>query len=182
MPIKIEDELKKLPEDFVVLTIVPSESYNEINSKILNFLTKKGKGTYITVNKPYSTLIKNFKKSKGLKLDNLYFIDCITKELQGSCVGKNCSFIESPQDLTGVAVALDSIFKKESHEFIYIDSLDTLSVYNDMNKLIKFFHFLTGKIKLHNLSGVIIGIHEDTDKVLISKLTQFCDKTIDLTQ
>ncbi len=180
MQIKIEEELKKLPEDFVVLTIVPSENYDEINSKILNFLTKKGKGTYITVNRPYSALIKRL-KANGLKLDNLYFIDCITKELRGSCIGENCSFIESPQDLTGVAVALDSVFKKEDHEFIYIDSLDTLSVYNDATKLIKFFHFLTGKIKLHSLSGVIIGIHEDTDKALIAKLTQFCDKVIDLT-
>ncbi len=180
MAVKIEDELRKLPEDFVVLTIMPSENYDELNLTILNFLIKKGRGTYITVNKPYSTLTKSF-KSKGLKLDNLYFIDCITKELRGSCVGENCSFIESPQDLTGIAVALDSIFKKEDHEFIYVDSLDTLSVYNDTNKLIKFFHFLTGKIKLHSLCGVIIGIHEDTDKALIAKLTQFCDKVIDLT-
>ena len=179
MPIKIEEELRKLQNDFIVLTIVPSDSYDEINSTILNFLVKKGRGTYITINKPYSTLIKNL-KDKGMNLNDLYFIDCITKELRGSCIGENCSFIESPQDLTGVAVALDSLFKKENHEFIYIDSLDTLSVYNDINKLIKFFHFLTGKIRLHSLSGVIIGIHEDTDKALISKLTQFCDKVIDL--
>ena len=180
MPIKIEDELKKLQEDFIVLTIVPSESYEDINSKILEFLIKKGNGTYITVNKPYTALIKNL-KAKDLKLGNLYFIDCITKELRGSCIGENCSFIESPQDLTGIAVALDSLFKREDHEFIYIDSLDTLSVYNDINKLIKFFHFLTGKIRLHNLSGVIIGVHEGTDKDLIAKLTQFCDQVIDLT-
>ncbi|MAG47213.1 hypothetical protein CL617_01290 [archaeon] len=180
MNLKIEDELKKLPKDFIVLTIVPSEHYSETNLKLLDFLIKKGNGTYITINKPYNSLIKNLKE-KGLSLDNLYFIDCITKELRESTLGENCSFIESPQDLTGVAIALDSIFKKDDHNFIYLDSIDTLGIYNDSEKLIKFFHFLTGKIKLHNLSGAIIGVHEETDKKVISKLTQFCDKVIDLT-
>ena len=46
--------------------------------------------------------------------------------------------------------------------------------------MLKFIHYLTGKIRLWNIQGIMVALHEDTDKRLISEISQFCDRMIDL--
>lgn len=177
----LQAELKSLPENFVVMAIVPFKNFEEINIRLISFLIKKynSKGSYITINRPYKSMVKLLKK-ENLNLNNMFFIDCITKELKEREDVKNCYFVGSPSNLTEIAIALDPVFKEGKHKFVFLDSLDTLTVYNPINSVIKFAHFLTSKVRLHDLSGVLLAVHENSDEKLVIELAQFCDKVIDL--
>lgn len=175
---RLNGELKGLPANFVILALIPSKTFERTNLSLLKLLLKHGNGSYITINRPYKSLISLFRENK-IDANKLHFIDCITEEIHEMEEG-NCYFIDSPSDLTEIGIALEPIFKEGKHEFIFLDSLGTLLIYNELNTVIKFTHFLISKIRLHNLKGVFLGLHEDTDKTLIRELAKLCDKVIDL--
>jgi len=177
----IQSELKKLPDNFVVMAIVPFKNFEDVNIHLVSLLSDRynSKGSYITINKPYKSMVKIFEK-ENINTRNMFFIDCITKELKERANAKNCYFVGSPSNLTEIAIALDPVFKNGKHKFVFLDSLDTLTVYNPVENVIKFAHFLTSKVRLHDLSGVFLAVHENSDEKLMMELAQFCDKVIDL--
>ena len=177
----LENEIKKLPDNFVVMAIVPFKNFEEANLHLLSIVINKynSKGSYITINRPYKSMVKLLKK-ENINSKNIFFIDCITKETEVETKTNNCRFIGSPNNLTEIAIALDPIFKDGKHKYIFLDSLDTLSVYNSVNSVIKFAHFLTSKVRLHDISGIMLAVHENSDQKLVMELAQFCDKVIDL--
>lgn len=177
----IEAELKNLPDNFVVMAIVPFKHFEEVNMHLLSIMIDKynAKGSYITVNRPYKSMVKLLER-KNINVRNLFFIDCITKELREKADTKNCYFVGSPSNLTEIAIALDPVFKEGKHRFVFLDSLDTLTVYNSVESVIRFAHFLTSKVRLHDISGVLLAVHENSDERLVTELAQFCDKVIDL--
>ena len=177
----LEAELKNLPENFVVMAIVPFKHFEEANLHLLSILVEKynAKGSYITVNRPYKNMVQLLKRG-NVNVENLFFIDCITKGSEEKSNTKNCYFVGSPSNLTEIAIALDPVFKEGKHKFIFLDSLDTLTVYNSVESVIRFAHFLTSKVRLHDISGVLLAVHENSDERMVIELAQFCDKVIDL--
>lgn len=177
----LEAELKALPENFVVMAIVPFRNFEEVNFHLLDLLIKRydSKGSYITINRPYKSMVQLL-NNKNINFKNMFFIDCITKELSERKNVKDCYFVGSPNNLTEIAIALDPVFKEGKHKFIFLDSLDTLAIYNSLENVIKFAHFLTSKVRLHDISGIFLAVHENSEEKLMMELAQFCDKVIDL--
>lgn len=177
----LSNEFEGLPENFIVSVIVPTDNYEEVNMHILNrFIGEEEKhGIYITLNRPYDSIVGLMKK-ENIDIKKLSFIDCISKEI-GKPKGKvNCIFVRSPADLTEIAVALDKLFQHNKHGFIFFDSLDTLLFYNRLDRVIKFVHFITGKMRIYGINGVLLGLHEKTTEELIGELAPFTDKIIKL--
>ncbi len=176
---KIEDEIKGLPENFIILVITPLHKFQETTLELLNMLVKKySKGSYITINKPYQSILKIL-KSNNINDRNVFFIDCITEYLkEKDAIVGNCKFIDSPANLTDVGITLTPILKDDAYKFLMIDSLDTMMLYNDFGTVVKFAHYITGKLRLHNMSGVLLAVEEKSEEKLINGLGQFCDKVI----
>lgn len=172
---KLEQALKNLPEHFIVLTILPRDNFNEINLHMAKLLTKDDKkGTYVTINKPYNILVEIMKKNK-ISHDNLLFIDCTGNK---SSDAENCVFLGSPDSLTNIGISLQSAYKDKENTFLILDSLDALSLYHTPDTLIKFSRSIINKLRETNMKGVMIGLHEDTNKKLIDELSIVCDKVI----
>ncbi len=174
----LKNELGGLSEDSVVLALIPAKHFQDANINLLKLLLKYGTGSYIAVNRPYKVMLELLKKSR-ISTEKISFIDCITEDLQEKGEG-NCYYIDSPSDLTEIGIALEPIFKREDHEFVMLDSLDALLVYNDAYTIIKFIHYLSNKARMHKHRLVILSLHEETNSRLINELSQFCDKVIDL--
>lgn len=180
MTLNIEKELKNLPDNFVVGLVVNSDKYENVKMDILKYLTNKKRqsGSYVAINKPYQATVDDLKQNK-VNTDKLYFIDCITKKFGGKGQNtKNCVFIDSPGDLTEISLELHQSMQNQERKFLFVDSLSTLAVYNNPEMILKFIHYLTGKIRIWGLSGVLIALNEETDKKIIAELAQFCDKII----
>ncbi len=182
---KLRTELKGLPNNFIVGVILPGQNYESANLELLKMLNaEKGiVGSYISVNRPFNDLIKTLKKSE-IAHDNLFLIDCITKELGGRPIDlPNCVYIDSPKALTDICIAMHQFIEhtQKHNKFIYIDSISTLGIHNKPETMLKFVHYLTGKIRLWGIKGVMVALHEDTDRQMISQISPFCDRIIDLT-
>ena len=177
----LKDMLMNLPENSVICLVVKSDNYEATNQTIINKLLETKKfGCLINVNKPYRYLLDSF-NSKKMDISNLFFIDCITKIAGGKTEDvDNCVFIDSPQDLISLSIVIHEVINHvhDQKQFILIDSLSTLSLHNNTDRVLKFIHYLTGKMRLWSISGIFICLHEETDKKLIAELAQFCDSII----
>ncbi len=174
---EFQKKLKTLT-DYIALATVPASSYNKTNLQIIKNLTEEQKtpGVYVTLNKPYSTMVENFKKNK---IDNrmIIFVDCVTK-LSDSDLKKTkgCLYIGSPEKLSDISIAMDQAVRAipTNEKFVFFDSLSTLLMYNKSETVAKFIHFLATKMRIWKVKGIIISLEKE-NKELIDKLTQVCD-------
>ena len=72
-----------------------------------------------------------------------------------------------------ITEAITALELKE--KFIFFDSIDTLLIYNKEEVVLKFIHFLIGRIREWNVKGIIVTV-EKTE--IIPQLSEFCDKVI----
>ena len=174
---RLTSELGKLKGNFVALTILPKDNYQELNMHILSILMDRHeKGAYVAINKPYDTIISSMKKNK-LDHKNLFFVDCVSENNKKE---ENCIFLSSPESITNICVALEDAYNLNKHSFIFLDSIDALSLYHNPNIIIRFVRSLVQQIRQKNMSGLMIGLHEETDKKIIDEISIVCDKVINL--
>lgn len=174
---KLKEELKDLPSNWIALIITSSDQYVKVNTELLKLLMEEGlKGIYVTINKPYSSIIEFLKKNE-VEVDRLYFVDCVTKMVKGGTErGERCIFTH-PSNLTAISIAINELIQTvKGDKFLFIDSLSTLLIYNSLGTTEKFSHFITNKIRVYNLKGVLLSLEEEMKEKL--KLAKFCDKVI----
>lgn len=181
----VDLDLKELETSKVVLVVVPSTSMQKVNLRILKYFlnTKNASCVYVTVAKPYKTMINILTKNK-IKTSKIFFIDCITirSEAEEMQRAGNTVFCH-PQALTNVSIALTTAIKslpKDTDRVLVLDTMSTLMLYNEAGTVGKFVHSLTGKVRAWGVKSVIFTLEEETDKKVISQITQFCDKCIEV--
>lgn len=177
-----ESGIKDLKE-YIVLATVDSKSYERTNLVLVKHLIKDQSipGVYVTLNKPYSIMEKKF---MDYRIDTrmIIFIDAITKTVGGKIEKtKGCLFIGNPENLSDISVAMDQAVRAlpGQSKFLFFDSLSTLLIYNKVNTVARFVHFLSGKMRIWRVKGIIISLKKESDKELIQELSQFCDVLID---
>tara|TARA_Y100000310_G_C20627996_1_gene787024 strand:+ start:312 stop:863 length:552 start_codon:yes stop_codon:yes gene_type:complete len=180
----LKKELQGLPNNFILAVVMPSSNYEDTNINILKYFlnSRKLSGKYIALNRPYSSIVEELKANQ-INTTNLSFIDCITKELGSKVIrSKDVTYVDGPNDLTNLGIALHKYFASSSdtNRILYLDSISSMFLHNDNDQVMRFIHYLTGKMRVFGLNGLMLTLHEDTDKKLIGELGQFCDKIIRL--
>jgi len=175
-------KLKGLKE-YVALAVVNAGKYKDTNMSIIKGLVDQNTpGVYVSLNLPYTTLKKNF-ETKKVDTSKVIFIDAITKTAGGKIEKKkDCLFIGSPKNLSDISVSMDQAIMAipTKDKFLFFDSLSTLLLYNDVKVVAKFVHFLSGKMRIWKVKGIIISLRRKEDKDLIDELETFCDVKLDL--
>ena len=170
-------------KDYVALAIIDAQKYKEANIGIVKELVKDNiPGVYVTLNRPYDNLKRIFEKEK-MNMHNVIFIDAVTKTA-GSRTEKteDCLFIGSSENLSDISIAMDQAIMAipQKEKFLFFDSLSTLLLYNDVEVVAKFIHFLSGKMRIWKVRGIIISLRRENDKDLITQLKSLCDVTLEL--
>ena len=182
MYMNLNEQFKGLPEPFVVLFIADPKEYVAQNLALLkDFVNvKKMNGIYITVNRPYLSLLSLLSK-EGIDTSHMFFIDLITRTLNDMPERKsNRIFMGSATNLTDLSLAISQAVSanQKAKKFIYLDSLSTMLIYNEAGSLSRFSHFLTSRLREWNVDGVFISLDSASDRELTDKLSQFCDKVV----
>ncbi|VVC04385.1 Uncharacterised protein [Candidatus Burarchaeum australiense] len=177
-----DEYFKGLPYPFVVLFIADPKDYVTQNLELLaDFVNvQKLNGVYITVNRPYDSLISLLKR-EGIDTSKIFFIDLITKTARDAPERRgNCIFMGNASNLTDLSVAISQAVSVDPNakKFIYLDSLSTMLIYNEAGSLSKFSHFLTSRLREWNVDGVFISLDSESDRTLTNTLSQFCDRVV----
>lgn len=175
-------EVKNLKE-FIALATVSAKNYRKTNVALVKHLVSDNNtpGVYVTLNKPFSTIKMDLEKNK-VDTRMIIFIDAVTKTSGGKATKtKNCLFIGNLENLSDISIAMDQAVRSlpGKEKFLFFDSLSTLLLYNDVQTVARFIHFLAGKMRAWKVKAIIISLERKEDKELIDELSQFCDVIVD---
>jgi KaiC/GvpD/RAD55 family RecA-like ATPase len=169
--------------NYVALAVIEPERYHKQNIKLFKQLVGKGvPGVYVTLTKPYKTIKAEFLKEK-FDLDKTIFIDAVSKYIPGKVKKEDdCLYIGSPKDLTDISIAMDQAVMAipEGNKYLFFDSLSVLTMYNKLDVVAKFIHFISTRMRAWKVKGIIISLRKNKDKELINELKEFCDVTLNL--
>ena len=182
---RIKNSFNDLSERWRLLFIVNSQDCLETNITLLQEVLKQEDAivVYITLNRPYESLLKILEKN-NINTDKMFFVDCITKTFCAEQEAKDCLFLENPQNLTNIAIAIDEIVKALPSKDItlFLESMGTFLIYNNFNTVARFQHFITTKIQVLDINGIFISTKGELEPELSDYLEQNVDKLVDLSE
>jgi len=173
----IQQALQELDKP-VVLTLIDPMRYQEAVFGIVRYFTGKSqRGVYVTLNKPYSVLAKNFGKA-GIPSESLFFVDGITN-VPAAEEGADHACLGAGIDLSNLCIGISrAVGKLKEEKFLLLDSLSTLLIYNDSKAVSKFAHLLTEKMRRWDTQGSLLTVEMNAEKDVVSQLAPFCDKVV----
>src|SRR3989338_4858348 len=140
----------------IFLVVTPPEHYNLCKYTLLKYLLneKNMKGIYVALNRAYSEIL-SASKGELIKTDNLRFIDC-SGERSKQIPKSNVLFVESPSALTEISIQITAQTNKEKIDFLFFDSLNTMSMYHNPVIIERFMHFIFNKLRQKEVAASIM--------------------------
>ncbi len=168
--------IKELGDEKTMITVVSSEDFSK---EVLNTVKEASKHSvcYVTLNKTFDALNESFSK-KGVNMENLVFIDAISKSIQKKPnQSKNVYYVSSPGSLTELSLVISKFLR---HEFKYLifDSISNLTVYNKKNVVIKFLLDLSNKVKKSKTQAILFAVKSKENEGMINQCSLFVDKVV----
>lgn len=178
---KLKMNLKGLPENYVVLLISDSNTYLDTNLALLRSLISDGdKVIFVTMIRPAEVLHKLFDQN-GIDKDKVFMVDCVTTLTEKYIKHTDREIFVQPNNLSAIAMAInETALRVEGKKVVVFDSPSTLLVYNSLNEIMKFALFVSSKIRLENLRGILLSVEEDMKTDIISSLSHVSDRVINL--
>lgn len=173
--IDIKEEVKK---NQIILITIPNEQYSEKILYLSKTLAEIGKIIYVSINKPYSSLIETLQKNK-ICVDKFFFVDAVTRTVKPFEKHENVEFVSGPSALTELSVTISNIVEKDNFYGVFFDSLSTLLIYESSLMITKFVHNLTSKFRTMKTKVLFTILKEGMSSELINDLSMFADKIID---
>ncbi len=160
-----------------VLYLLDSEKYLQQLLSILKDIAVANGIIYVTTNRPYALLTNTLRKNQ-ISTENMFFIDCISKTIgQTLNEGDPCLFVEGPQSLVDLSIAISESVKHLSGEKVLVlDSLSILLIYNDASSVGKFSNFLINKMRVSGVGSAILALESDIDKDIIKQIGSIVDE------
>ena len=177
---KLEKEFssfKKKSE--IVLIRTNSEKYNAVIDAALYTIVNKIKfnGIYVTMNLGYDEINDRLKESK-VNTSKIYFIDGISSKMTEKPSADNLDLLQGPSSLTELSLAMTEAANTGKFNFILLDSLTTMLIYNDTRTTQRFAHFILSKMRNLGIGGIIFAIDSKEASEIIPSIASFCNKTI----
>ena len=163
-----------------ILYVLKPQNYFENVIDIFKSEIKEYSIIYVTMSKPYSHILNLFREAK-IKTDKIFFIDCISAQVLKNVqkAPDNCIFVESPQNITAIGIAIsESVAKLPGEKLLFVDSLSTLLMYNESKIVGKFSNFIINKMRTEEVNTSIFALESDTDKDTIKTIETFVDEVV----
>ena len=142
----------------------------------------KKKVIYVTSTIP-SSVIKQQLEAENVKVDSLYFVDCISF-IVGSTGGEKdqAIFVESPTMLENIMLKIETWLKQVGAKgtVVVVDAMSTLAMHNDEKALSEFSYYLINSLRVRQIMTIVLAVHEQTPEDLEVILKLVCDSAIDV--
>lgn len=174
-----EDSVLKGPlADFTdksaFLLLVDIESYHKADMTALKYLVNERgfRCSYVAVNKPSSTLVENY-KMESVNVDALSFIDCSVVGVESGRPSVN------PENLTELSISISTSLKDMPEpRYVHLDSISTLYIFNQSDRVEAFTHSLIRKLKAEKAGLILVAVKNETDEKSLHRLRSFSDREL----
>jgi len=170
-------------DDSIILYFSEPEKGRATNTEIIQKSINKGYRVIVVTNNFPSKILERLYVKNAVNTEKIFFIDSITSFAGGVSVKSDGShiMIRSPQDLTGLSMAFSDVLKKFEGDkiFILFDSLSTMLIYLPSDKVVRFMHFITTKLRTLDESGAILAVKGGLDPLLYSQVGSLVDGIVD---
>lgn len=172
-----------LTAEQMILVQAEAHLLKKVNTEVVQNITAAGfRAIMITTNQPSLILSKMYSRA-GINTDRVFFIDAITNYALGKDEEdtENTLFINNPGDLTELGIALTKAMEKFENEdvCIVLDSISTMLIYTSSARILKFIHYLTNKIRLFDIHGILFAAKNGLDPGFMIQMTTFVDNIIE---
>jgi hypothetical protein len=162
----------------IVLLIIPNAKYSTAMKQISSSLYKNNnKMLYVTLNRMYSSLIKELPQSKS---NTILFVDAITKTATTPPAAEDALFVSSPRALTELSININAVLNNLKPSIVLFDSISTLLIYKNGGAAVAFMQSIINKIKHAGSGAVFTALKEDTSSDVIKSIGLFVDEVITL--
>jgi len=174
---------RSFSDNNLVLILSNAMDLKEENIAITSVLAKNDYNVVIiTSNLPASILTKEY-ESNNIEMENIYFIDLITRYALGSNPGNSDSvqYVSTPENLTETGIAITKLLSNiENDRIVFLfDSVTSMLIYTSSDKITRFLHFIINKIRLKNSKGVFMVTGGGINPALLMQLRTFVDAVIE---
>lgn len=144
----------------------------------LNHLLAAGKRVvYVALDRP-STVLKESFAEAGVKLDHVQFLDAAANDLRrtGGDDEAHSPYGHAPVDLQKVGMRIETICGELGpRAHVILDSLNALLVYNPVDEVAEFAHYLANRLRLLGLSGDYVSHNNQEWAILADRFASFLD-------
>lgn len=177
---KLEAELMNLPEGWIVLLETSAENALEAGLAAIKILTDKNYYfIVISASRPCSNLLSLYEKN-SIDSGKITVIDCVCKSQNLNVKdSSNVLHLESVSALNDISISIGKIIGKiKGNKFICIDSVTTMLIHNKPDVFARFIHSVLTKMRINEISGLLLSLESETNKEVRAEIAQLCDKII----
>ena len=158
----------------ILLFSLGSGSYRKKTKELVRASSSSFKRIcYVTFNDPYETLADSIAPGKG---SGFFWIDCVSATVKSPKPEHGVTFVSSPHALTEVSIAIKKAIEKEKTEFVILDSISSMLVYEKPLTVLKFIHNISLTLRTSGTGAAFIILREDVNEEVIKDLNMFVDK------
>lgn len=177
----IKQQLADLPDPTILYLDSDTKNYYRTMLATIDYLvnTLEYGGVYVSSTRPVSD-IKIQMEAIGIKIDDIHFVDSVIYLVGGKPEDEKTAYVESPSMLETIMLKLDWQLKqvKSQDKFVFFDSINGLSIYNEDKLLMEFIHVFSNNMRLRDIYTVLISVREQTPPRIDSSLHLNCDDVI----
>ncbi len=178
------DQFNMMPDYSITSLCIDTDKYFEAITNTMFHATEQREmgGTYITITRPARAIMNKLLAQK-IRIVDIYFIDCISYTAGGHTVpSRQVVNLESPNMLETILLKVDWAFRQiaSPHKFVFLDSVNALSIYNRENILKEFLHVFINRLRARDIFSIMLSVGRALPQDLEEMLQLTCDETVDL--
>lgn len=159
----------------VTLVLMTERDFAGQTKRLVSQLSDAKRVCVFAIAKPAAAIAREL-KSAGLKDEQLYFVDAVSK-----CSGvKQCSRINAIENLTDFSIAYTEALRDKGCDAGLLSALAVLFSYVDDETLIKFVAALSQKTRAQNARLAIVTLWDEKSHPALREAFPFMDKILDL--
>lgn len=137
---------------------------------------------FVSADRPYATLVPALSKD-GVDVERIQFVDVVSS-MNGAAPSPrpgNATFLPSPTMLEMLAMRVEQVAQRVGPgAHMVLDSLDTLSLYNGVNPVQEFSHYLANRLRAQGVSGDFVVRDGPAGRHLHDLVLSFTDDRVEL--
>lgn len=176
----IAKELNNLDEGTIVLIETTTEKILEVNLAVVKWLSgKKYTQIILSTSRPCHNLISLYKKN-NIDISKIIILCALCQEKdKNKPENRNVIHLSSSSSLTEISLSLSKGMESiKDKKIIFIDSINTLLIHNKPDTLVKFIHSVLTKMRINEVSGLLISLETETNHEVRAEIAQLCDKVM----